>query len=45
MVKIRAISMRAAASCAASYHGVADYGYACDVHRMRWYVIYYDMEG
>ena len=45
MVKIRATSMRAAASCAASYLGVADYGYVADPDKFRWYVIYYDMEG
>lgn len=44
MVKVRAVSMLAAASCAASYIGLADYGYVADPDKFRWYVIYYDME-
>lgn len=43
MLKVRAISMHAAACQAAAYTGLADYGYSCDYQRVRWYVIYYDL--
>jgi hypothetical protein len=43
MVRVRAISQHAAACCAASYVGLADYGYVADYDTIRWYVIYYDM--
>lgn len=44
MVVIRALSQHAAACCAASYVGLADYGYKCDGERFIWFVYYYDME-